>query len=180
VYIFSQVLVCIADLSFVFSMLSKSKLKLTIFLLGSDVLFSTHYLLLGAYTGSIIVFIDAAFLIVAFLLQNYNKDNFVSLACFTASVCVTIATILTWSGAISLLPMFAILSYLFAMNFKNLIIVKVGTTIRNVFNIVYVFLIGSYVGALLECCLLINSIVGTILTIKQTKNEQKSSKITID
>lgn len=176
-FIFSQVLVIIADCFFVLSMLSSNKLKLTVFLLCSDILFALHYLCLGALSGFIILCIDASLLIVACLLQKFGKEKFLPAVCLIAIILVVCAGILTWAGAISLLPIFAISIYILVMMFKNLIIVKIGTTLRNILNIIYVILIGSYIGAILEFCLLINSIYGTILTIKQYKNEHILQKI---
>ena len=178
-FVLSQIIVVIADCLFVCSMLSKSKLKLTIFLLGSDIMFALHYLCLGALSGFIILCIDAAFLVVAFLLQHFNKDEFLPIVGLIAISLIITSGILTWAGAISLLPVFAISTYMASMMFKNLIVVKIGTTIRNILNVIYIFLLGSFIGAILEFCLLINSIFGTILTVKQYKNDnilQKTDK----
>ena len=171
-YILSQVLVVIADIFFVLSMFQKRKLGLTLFLLLSNILFATHYLCLNAITGGIILCIDSAFLVVVALLEKLKKEKFTNIAVVITMVAVVCVTIITWEGAISILPMIAILAYLTGMMFSNVAVVKSGAALRNLFNIIYMFIIASYVGASLEICLMISGIVGAILSYKRTKKEK--------
>ena len=134
-YILSQVLIGIADILYVGSMLQKRKLGLISFLFISDILVALHYLCLDALTGSIIIFIDATFLLVSFLLAKFKKDKYNFWAVITAITAVIVTTILTWVGPISLLPMFAIVTYLIGMIFKNVIFAKFGAMLRNLLNI---------------------------------------------
>ena len=173
-YILSQILVGLADLLFVFSMLSKKKINLLIFLFFSDILFATHYLLLNSLTGSIIIFIDAVFLITTFLLEKYNKKQFIKYAAIITMIATIITGIFTWQGPISLLPMFSMLLYLTGLIFDNIIIVKTGALMRNLLNIIYLILVTSYVGAGLEFCLMISAIIGIIINVKNKRNSDKT------
>ena len=65
--------------------------------------------------------------------------------------------------------MFAMLCYLTTMIFTNIVIVKSGSFLRNLLNIIYMFLIASYFGAGLEIVLMISAIVGIVLDIKRKK-----------
>ena len=87
-----------------------------------------------------------------------------------------VSTVLTWQGAISLLPMFSMLVYLTGMIFTNLIFVKSGAMIRNLLNACYMFAIASYVGASLELCLMVCAIMGIVLTIKNNKKKTQESE----
>jgi hypothetical protein len=88
---------------------------------------------------------------------------------------ITIAlSILTWSGAISLLPMLSMLIYLTTMIFSNVVIVKSGALVRNCLNVIYMFILASYFGAGLELCLMISAIIGIFLNIKDKKQKQEN------
>ena len=150
-------------------MLQKKKTALILFLLFSDILVALHYFCLNALTGSIIIFIDAIFLIASFVLEKFKKDKYVIWLVSATMVSIVITTILTWSGPISLLPMFSILVYLVGMIFKNVVFIKIGAMIRNLLNVVYMLLITSYVGAFLELCLMVSAVIGIILSIKRKK-----------
>ena len=79
-YILSQVLVGFADVLYIGSMLQKKKISLVLFLLVSDILFACHYLCLGALTGSIIIFLDAIFLLITYFLEKFKKEKYVILS----------------------------------------------------------------------------------------------------
>ena len=135
-YILSQILIGIADGLFVGSMLQKNKNRLILLLLFSDILVAVHYFCLGAITGSIVIFIDVIFLIVSFILEKYKKEKYTIIVVVIAMIAIIISTIFTWTGPISLLPMFAILTYLVGMIFKNVVFVKIGAMVRNLLNVI--------------------------------------------
>ena len=170
-YILSQILVVISDGCYMTSMLSKNKMKMIIFLLLSDLLFGSHYFCLGALTGAIIVYIDALFLIVTFLIEKFGDKKYVPIAVMFAMLAVVLTTIFTYVGAISILPMASMLIYLFGMMLGNLIAAKAGAMIRNILNIIYMILITSYLGAALEFILMLSALAGTILVIKSKINK---------
>ena len=168
-YILSQILVFVADGFYATSMLTKNKTGLMLFLFLSNILFATHYLLLGGLTGAIIVYIDALYLLVSFILNKKNITKFNLPLTFITMACVIAMAVVTWQGAISLLPMFSMLSYLTAMLFNNVIIVKSGAFLRNTLNVIYMLILTSYLGAGLEICLMISAIVGIVLNYKNKK-----------
>ncbi len=170
-YILSQVLVGLADVLYVGSMLQKKKISLVILLLVSDILFASHYLCLGAITGGIIIYIDAIFLLVTYLLEKFNKQKFTTLTVIITMILTIITTVFTWGGIVSLLPMFSMLAYLFGMIFKNIVFVKIGSFVRNLLNIVYMIIIASFIGAGLEFCLMLSAIIGIVINLKNKKKE---------
>ena len=178
-YILSQILVGLADLLYVFSMLTKKKLGLLLFLLFSDILFALHYLCLNALTGCITIFIDVAFLIATFLIEKFGNKKYTPIAVALAMLGTIITCIFTWIGPISLLPLFSMLIYLAGMIFSNIVFVKLGAMCRNILNIVYMILIASYVGAGLEFVLMVSAITGIIINIKNKKKQSENS-ITIN
>ena len=175
-YIISQVLVCIADLFYVISMLTKKKNSLVLYLIISDILFASHYLFLdGGLTGAATIFLDVAYLIVMWFLEKYNKTKYNLLTTIIAIVLTVVLTVLTWESALSLLPMFSQLISFTTMIFTNIIIVKSGALIRNTINVVYMFIIASYFGAGLEIVLMISAIVGIILNYIDSKKKANAA-----
>lgn len=171
-YIISQVLVCIADLFYVISMLTKKKNSLVLFLIISDILFASHYLFLdGGLTGAATIFLDVVYLIVMWFLEKYNKTKYNLITTVIAMVLTIVLTIVTWESALSLLPMFSMLIYFTTMIFTNLVIVKSGALIRNTLNVIYMFIIASYFGAGLEIVLMISAIVGIVLNYLDNKKK---------
>ena len=171
-YILSQILVCIADLFYVVSMLNKNKKGLVFYLIISDILFASHYLCLGGYTGAATIFVDVVYLVIMYILEKKDKTKYNIYVTLTAMVITIVLSILTWNTALSLLPMFSMLIYLTTMIFSNVVIVKTGALVRNTLNVIYMFIITSYFGVGLEICLMISAIVGIILNIRE-KNKAK-------
>ena len=171
-YILSQVLVGLADLLYVFSMLTKKKSALLIFLLFSDVLFAFHYLCLNALTGCITIFIDVAFLLTTYLIERLGNKKCTFIAVICAMVGTILTCVFTWVGPISLLPLFSMLIYLTGMIFSNIVFVKGGAMCRNILNIIYMLLIASYIGAGLEFTLMVSAIVGIVLNIRNKKKQE--------
>ncbi len=168
-YILSQIFIGMADVFYVGSMLQKKKIGLILLLLFSDILVAVHYFCLGAITGSVVIFVDAAFLVASYILEKCKKEKYTIIAVVIAMIAIIISTIFTWAGPISLLPMFAILTYLVGMIFKNVVFVKVGAMVRNLLNVIYMVIITSYFGAILEFCLMISAVIGIFINIKKKK-----------
>ena len=169
VYLISQILTVIADAFFFAGMLSKSKKWLLVCLICSNVLFATHYFLLKAITGAFILVADTVFLVVTFFLNKRKKENQIFYISILFVWICGIITYLTWNGPISLLPMVGMSTYFVLMGVKHLYISKIGGATRNLCNIIYMFLIASYVGASLEIILFISAISGCFLNLSQSK-----------
>lgn len=175
-YITSQVLVSISDVIYILSMFTKKKLSFMIMLFISDILFSLHFFFLsGGLTGAIVILFDAVYLAVMYFLEKFNKTKYnLSFTLCSIVICVCLSLI-TWQGALSLLPMFAMVTYLIAMIFKNIIVTKLGSFSRNLFNVIYMFIIGSYLGAWFGVAIMISAVVGIIIGIYQQKKSASAN-----
>ena len=161
-YILSQVLVSFSDLFCILSMLSKKKKQVVFYLILSTLLFAMHYICLSGWTGAVIAVVEIVFLAVMYILEIKEKTQY-SVPVSIATIVVTVVlSILTWGSWISVLPMVAMVIYLVAMMFKNVIIVKSGTFIRLTLNGIYMFLLESYFGAGFTILILIFTIVGIV------------------
>lgn len=175
-YILSQILVLISDVFLIISTLCKKKKAVVFFLLMSTILFASHYMCLGGWTGFAIAVIELVFLIVMYILEAMQKTAYNVYLSIATCVLTIIVSILTWAGVISLLPMIAMVVYLTTMCFTNLVIVKSGIFIRLTLNGIYMLLIKSYLGAGLSAVILIFDIVGIIKIANEQKQTNSSDK----
>lgn len=173
-YILSQILVVLSDLTCILSMLSKQKKQIVFFLLISTILLASHYICLGAWTGASIAFAELIFLILMYVLELKDKTQYSIYLSIATMIIIVVLSIITWDSLISLLPMLAMIIYLTAMIFKNVIIVKSGTFIRLTLNGIYMFLLTSYFGAGLSVLILIFTIVGIVNDYKNKPKAQNN------
>ncbi len=177
-YILSQIIVVISDVFCILSMLCKNKTKILIYLILSTITFSSHYALLGGWTGAITGAIELVFLIVLFVLESKNLTKYNMPLSIITIILTMIFAIITWAGAISLLPMFSMTIYLIAMMFSNIIIVKSGTFLRILLNAIYMWLLKSYLGATLSLVILGFTIYGIIRDQKKLKSSPTEATAT--
>ncbi len=168
-YILSQVLVVLSDVACIVSMMSKKKKNILFFLIISTILFSVHYVCLGAKTGAVIGLIELVFLILMYVLELKNKTKCGIYLSIGTIVVTIVLSIITWETWISILPMLGMVVYLMAMMFKNVIIVKSGTFLRLILNGVYMFLLKSYFGSALSIVILVFTIIGIINDYRSRK-----------
>ena len=168
-YILSQILVVLSDLACIVSMLSKKKKNVVFFLIISTILFASHYMCLGAWTGAAIAMLELVFLILMYILEIKDKTEYCTYLSIGTMIITVALSIITWDTWISLLPMLAMVIYLTAMTRKNVIIVKSGTFIRLVLNGIYMLLLKSYFGAALSILILVFTIVGIVNDYKSRK-----------
>lgn len=170
-YILSQIFVFISAIFFILSVFSKSKLQVLFWLIISDIFFATHYLILGGFTGSFTVFTDILFLIISYLLKKHNKEKTMPyVGIIFACISITIG-IFTWQGYISIFPMIGMTNYFVCMGINNLLVNKISLAINNTTNTIYMFLLKSYVGAIINTVLVICSTIATIQLILKMKKE---------
>ena len=169
-YITSQILVVLSNIIFVISVFSKSKLSVVAWLIVSDILFATHYFLLGGFTGSYIVIADIIFLTITYIQKGRNHDRFIMYTGLVFAVISIIIAILTWRGFISIFPMIGMTNYFICMGINNLLVNKISLAINNTTNTIYMFLLKSYIGAICGIVLIICSTTASIRTyISQQK-----------
>ena len=168
-YILSQILVVLSDVACIVSMMNKKKKNVVFFLIISTILFASHYMCLGAWTGAAIAMLELVFLILMYILEIKDKTQYSTYLSIGTMIITVALSIITWDTWISLLPMLAMVIYLTAMMFKNVIIVKSGTFIRLTLNGIYMLLLKSYFGAGLSILILVFTIVGIVNDYKSRK-----------
>lgn len=133
---------------------------------------------LEAWTGAAIAMVELIFLIIMFVLETKNKIQYNTLLSIITIVVTVVLSILTWESWVSALPMSAMIIYLLAMMFENVIIVKSGTFIRLILNSTYMLLVKSYFGSAVSVFILVFTIYGIIRDNKE-KNKVNNDKVEI-
>lgn len=166
-YILSQILIVLSDVFCIVSMLRHKKKEVVFYLILSTILFVIHYMCLGGWTGAVVGLVELVFLILMYVLEINDKQKYIPILCDITMVETIVLSIATWAGWISLLPMFAMLVYLFGMMFSNVVVVKSCAFIRLVLNGVYMLMLKSYFGAGLSVVILISTIIGIITDLNK-------------
>lgn len=174
-YILSQVLVVLSDVLCILSMLSGKKKWIVFYFILSTILFVSHYICLGGWTGAVIGTVDLVFLILMYILELKNKQKYNPYLSVATIIITILLSIITWDGWVSLLPMVAMIVYLFGMMFTNVIFVKSGAFVRLVLNGLYMFMLKSYFGAGLSIVILAFTVAGIINDCKRNKQEQTAN-----
>ena len=174
-YVLSQILVAISDLFCILSMMSKNKKKVVFFLILSTIMFASHYMCLGGWTGAAIALVEIVFLMALYLLETYKKTQYNVLLSITTIILTIVLSIVTWGGWISILPMVAMVIYLLGLIFKNVIIVKSCTFIRLALNGLYMLMLKSYIGAGLTLVILAFTIYGIVVDYKSKEKMIKEN-----
>ena len=170
-YEVSQILVALADLVYVVSMFTKNKKWLLFLLIVSDVLFGLHFFFLKAFTGAYMLVADIVFLIIAYILNEKYKDKQMYTLGVVFAFVAFVITIFTWVNLTSLFPLLGMAIYFVTMGKNNLFENKIGCGARNFFNIIYMLLISSRLGWILETVLFLSAIIGGIANKKQKERE---------
>ncbi len=173
-YILSQIFVFISAIFFILSVFSKSKIKVLFWLIISDMFFATHYLILGGFTGSYIVLTDILFLIISYFLKKNNHEKKMIYIGILFSCISVIIGIFTWQGIISIFPMIGMANYFVCMSINNLFVNKISLAINNTTNTIYMFLLKSYVGAIINTVLVCCSAIAIIQLFLKTKKEAQA------
>ena len=165
----AQIIGVIALLMVIVSFQQRTQKRIMFFQLFSTALFVVHFSLLGLYTGSIL---NA----VAFFrsLVYYNKEKKwgntpLWPAVFTAVSVV--AGIVTWDGALSLLPMLAMVLSSVSTWLSSAKLVRIFNLPGSAMWMVYNFAGQSYPGAVTEIISTVSVIVGIIrLDLRKNKD----------
>ncbi len=123
----------------------------------SSLLFSLHFLLLGAYTGSIMNFIGATR---NFAFDKYRDRSWSPLVLWAFVAILSFASILTWEGPLSLLPAIGTISGAFAYWQQTAKSIRLISLISPPAWFVYAIFSHSYAGMVTEIFVLCSVLVG--------------------
>lgn len=171
-YALSQVCIVFSEIFFGLTYLTKKKSILLTFNVINNAFFGIHFLMLRSVTAAFSVFLTILFLIAIYILEECKKEKFTFVASIICTIALIPITIFTWTSALALLSVFAILLVFVGTLFKNLVLLKLFYFASTILNTIYMFIIHSYFGFALNLVVLTVAICGIIKQIKLEKTKQ--------
>lgn len=166
-YIISQICAIIALAFLGSSYLVKDKSKILILGILATIMYGLEYLFLGALTGVLVNCIGIIRSVTFYYTNKKNKENSL-LILIGLELLYIIATIFTWDGFISLIPLFAVLLFTFSTWYRGVKVYKWLAIMVSTLWVMYGVMLNSVFGYIGESILLITEIVGLIIYYKKT------------
>ena len=172
------VLMLINAIFFALSFFAKSKVQLLLLQIVSYIFFSLQYLVVGAYTGAIVVAVDAMRIIAFYFIEKYKNTNTVRLAAGAIFIVICIvSTALTWDKWYSILPALGTIAVIISIMINKLLVIKIVSLITCPFQLVYMILIKSYLNIIIEVCIIIAISIAVIIDLVKLKKQKAASAI---
>ena len=170
-YILSQIFLCLGLASLGVSFYLKNYKYRTICNIVAAFLMGVGYFCLGAYTAIGLNILGLIAYIFFYIFKSKNKENPLYFIIILWLITI-INGIFTFSGCISLLPTIASLLFYFSIWQKNTFIYRLLGVVATIFYVLYNIMYKSWFGALAQSVLLIISIIGLILYIKEISKKK--------
>lgn len=158
--LFAQILGFIALGMAIISFQSNSRKRILLFQLIAGSIFTVHFFLLGAYTGSVLNLLGVLRSAVFYNKGRKWADSVLWLAAFfiaSAAICV-----FTWAGPATLLPSLAMMLTTVAFYVSNTTLIRALNLPSSPMWMIYNILNRSYAGVLTECFVMTSIIVAMI------------------
>lgn len=173
----SAICICCSATIFSISLQGKTKSKLLYIQIFAGVLYLASYLFAlktneVATIGAITAGFEILRVIVFYLLErnekiNTQRNNIIAMCLFC--VVLTVCTILSWCGPISLLPLISAIIVSMALGLKDFVIIKISFIIQ-AFNITtYLALLSLWINAFTQAVVFVFGIIGLINLIKSRR-----------
>lgn len=167
-YVCSQVLAVISTVVIGVSYLAKDKKNIMLLCVVYCFFYSGHYLLLNAYTGTLMTLISAARNVWFYFNAKKNRNNpKFSLMLFL--LMAIIFGIISYQDTFSIISIIASLLSTYSIWQKNVKLYRILAVPVSVCFIIYAAHINSFLSILTECILLVIEIVGIIQYSSKTK-----------
>lgn len=160
VQIIGQILSIVAVILGFISYQMKTSGGVLIFQTATALVFSVHYLLIGALTAAVLNFLGAVKCVIYFLSDKYGKRTVLEPIVFVA-VCI-ITSLLTWEGPYSLFIMCGVIADTISLAFSDPQKTRLCMFVKSPLCLIYNVIVSSGGGIIYECAVLISSVVGII------------------
>lgn len=171
-FILAQIFSLLGAISMLLSSWQKTKDKVLTFLILDSLFYFIGYILLGALSGA---FTNIIGLIRTILFKYKDKSKLLqnNIILYIVIMVYIIIGIITYKGLISLFPVIISILYSVLLWQNNVKKIRIGTSIMILSWIIYNIGVSAYIGAIVECILLISSI-GAIIKIDILKKHNKT------
>ncbi|MBO7132202.1 YgjV family protein [Candidatus Saccharibacteria bacterium] len=169
VFILGQAFGIIALICTVVSMQLKKKRPLMILQTASEAFIVAQYLVKGAITGSFMAMVS---FIRDVIFTKHHKKRTPVWVLIILYVIMTVLTILSWAGPLSILPYVGSLIYAFTLWYGKVKWIKLGNAVGNTPYLFYTLLTGNYALFVMTLLEVISSAIGFIRHDYQTKKKK--------
>jgi len=165
-YIFSQICAILATIFLGITYISKNKRNVLLFCFVSAILYGFQYLLLGAFTGMVLSFLNIVRAVLFYSNNKKNKDNSIYSLLFLNTLFV-LSAIFTWNGAISLLPLIASVLFAYSLWQKEIKLYREISVFVTTLWLIYDILVGTIFGCVSDVILILLELFGVFSYAKK-------------
>ena len=174
VFILGQAFGILALICTVVSMQLKKKRHLMLLQTASEAFIVAQYLVKGAITGSFMAMVS---FIRDIIFTKYDKKRTPLWVLLVIYAVMTILTIISWAGPLSLLPYVGSLIYAWSLWYGKTKWIRLGNAVGNSPYLIYTIVTGNYALFIMTLLEVISSAVGFIrLELPSKKKNAKKSK----
>ena len=172
IFILGQAFGILALICTVVSMQLKKKRSLMILQTASEAFIVAQYLVKGAFTGSFMAMVS---FVRDIIFTKYDKKRTPLWVLLIIYVIMTILTIISWAGPLSLLPYVGSLIYAWSLWYGKTKWIRLGNAVGNSPYLIYTLLTGNYALFIMTLLEVISSAIG-FLRIDIFGKKKKSKK----
>ena len=172
-FILGQAFGILALICTVVSMQLKKKRPLMILQTASEAFIVAQYLVKGAITGSLMAMVS---FVRDLIFTKYGKRRAPLWILLTIYVVMTILTVVSWAGPLSLLPYVGSLIYAWSLWYGRVKWIRLGNAVGNSPYLVYTLLTGNYALFIMTLLEVVSSIIGFLRIDVFGKKKAKKSK----
>lgn len=176
-YVLSQILYISDVIAFAAAQLQKKKSVYILLFALADFLFALHYLCLESYSAVIFVGNETVLLIAIYLIQKFGNNKFTILASAITIIADIIACVLLWSTPLVLFALVATSLTCIGMCSKQIVFSKSLAVVSVICTTTYLYIIHSYVAAVVNTCMIFVSITGLVLSILDYNKHKKLNEL---
>jgi len=171
-FIIAQIIGAMILLTLITKFQQRTKGKLLLFAIISNILTITQYVLLNASTGATLELVNTVRNMIFYQYEKQKRKHSIVLLVLL-SIVIIFAGIVSWHSIFSIIPIIITVIYTYGLWQGKLLVTKVLAVIYSVGMVIYNIAVSAYMGALAS------TIVGVsiIISIVRYKDDKKNMKI---
>lgn len=167
-YVIGQILGIVAVLLGFISFQRKTQFGIIVFQCATALVFSAHYLLIGAPTAVALNFLSAV-ICVFFAFRNKKQSKSKTEVIINSAV-IIVAGVLTWESIYSLFLIAGLVVSTISLSFSNPQNTRRAMFIKSPLCIIYNVAVASMGGVIFECVVITSAIIGLVKNRVQNKS----------
>ena len=175
--IVSSVCICCSAAIFSLSLQGQTKIRILFIQMFASLLYLMSYLFVlninsAALVGAITASFEIIRLVVFYFLEKnekYNTRQVNLIAMISFSIILTICTVITWGGWISIFPLISAVLVSLALGNKNVLIIKIAFIIQAALITTYLLLLSLWINAASQVFVFVFGLVGLFMFIRKNK-----------